>query len=268
MKAYLNYFKLRFLNILQYRAAAISGIATQLFFGFAIIMVYIALYSSNDQSNLPMTLRETISYMWLGQAFFGLTHVYTKDQDLLTMIKNGNLAYELIRPQDFYFKYYVKIVSEKVASVVLRFWPIVIVAILLPMPYNLSAPISIPAFLIFILGLGIAGLLTCALSLLVHMIVMFLLDSRGIFSFYTVIAELFMGAIVPIPFLPSILQKIAIVLPFRYITDFPYRIYTGNIPTSEGVTLLGMSILWLTIIILIGYLLSKRALKKAVIQGG
>ena len=41
MRAYLNYFKLRIITNLQYRAAALAGIGTQLFFGLTYIMLYI-----------------------------------------------------------------------------------------------------------------------------------------------------------------------------------------------------------------------------------
>ena len=39
MRAYVNYFRLRVITALQYRAAAISGFFTQLFFGF-ILQIY------------------------------------------------------------------------------------------------------------------------------------------------------------------------------------------------------------------------------------
>ena len=38
MKSYLSYFKLKFINGLQYRAQAIAGIITQFFFGFVFII--------------------------------------------------------------------------------------------------------------------------------------------------------------------------------------------------------------------------------------
>ena len=47
MLSYLKFFKLRFITNLQYRAAAIAGIATQIFFGFVFIFVYLSFYSSN-----------------------------------------------------------------------------------------------------------------------------------------------------------------------------------------------------------------------------
>ena len=60
MKSYLSYFKLKFITGLQYRAAALAGMSTQLFFGFMYISIYIAFYESGS-SNLPMHLNELVN---------------------------------------------------------------------------------------------------------------------------------------------------------------------------------------------------------------
>lgn len=268
MRAYFNYFKLRVITNFQYRAAALAGMSTQLFFGFMYIMLYIALYESNKGVTAPMSLQNLVTYMWLGQAFFALTHPYQKDSDLLNMIKDGNLAYEIIRPQNFYFKFYVKMIASRLVNTLQRCFPIFIVGFLLPHPYKLGLPPTMGNFIIFFVAINLSMLLVTAFTILIHLIVMFTIDSRGVFSFYSVISEIFMGSVVPIPFLPKVVQQIAYILPFRYITDFPYRIYMGDITINSGITLLISSFIWIVIIILIGYLLSKVALRKAVIQGG
>jgi len=268
LKTYLSYFKLRIITNFQYRAAALAGIATQVFFGLFYLFLYIALYESNNISNAPMSLSNLITYMWLGQAFFALTHPYMKDDELVEMIKNGNLAYELIRPQSFYLKFFIKMYARRIIGVALRFLPIIVLSSCLPKPYGLSLPYSLSCFVLFLVSLFIASLLVTSLSMIVHSLIMFLLDSRGIFSFYSVIAELFMGGLVPLPFLPGVIKKIADILPFRFISDFPYRVYSGDISSSSGLYLVLFSLLWLIIIIFIGYKISQKALKKAVIQGG
>ena len=143
MKSYLSYFKLRIITNLQYRADAWAGVSTQVFFGFMFIMVYLAFYESGTDSALPMNYQELVTYIWLQQAFFALINPYEKDKELLDMIKNGNLAYELIRPQDFYFKWYIKFLSKKIVSTLLRMWPILLLGYILPYPYHLSLPIKI-----------------------------------------------------------------------------------------------------------------------------
>ncbi len=268
MKAYLNYFKLRVITNLQYRSAALAGISTQLFFGFLYIMLYLAIYESNDGVNAPMDWNSLVTYMWLQQAFFAITYPFLKDSELLNMISNGNLAYELVRPQNFYFKFYVKMLAERITATLLRCIPILIIGLLLPYPYKLCLPPTLGNFLMFVGSLIVACLLVTALSLIVHIFTMYTIDSRGITSAYSMIAEVFMGIVIPIPFFPLWMKKVSNVLPFRFIGDFPYRVYSGSISLLEGRTLIIGSLAWMIISIILGYMLSKSVLKKAVIQGG
>ena len=267
MRAYVNYFRLRVIAALQYRAAAISGFFTQLFFGFIYLMVYLAFYESNSSSSLPMNFQNLVNYLWISQAFFALTYHYKKDQSLMKMIKNGNLAYELVRPQNFYLKFYIKMIAKKIVNAGLRCGPLIIVASLLPDPLKLTFP-SIKVILVFIISLLLSCLLVSALSMFIHIVMMFTIDSKGIVNIYGVIAETFMGMIVPLPFFPSFLRKIANVLPFRFISDFPFRLFSGDIAFNGVFKLICLSLMWIVITNVINVFLSNLALKKAVIHGG
>lgn len=268
MKVYLNLFKLKFMNQLQYRMAAIAGISTQFFFGIVYIMVYLAFYTSSKDASLPMKWNELVCYLWLGQSLFALINPWVKDNDLLSMIKDGNIAYELCRPIDFYKKWYATMYGNRLASVTLRFLPIIIVAILLPEPYKLLPPASITSFILFLLALLISSLLITAIAMLYHSITIFTLDEKGIMSLLMVLIEIFSGGTIPLVFFPKFLKIIAYILPFRYIIDLPFRVYSGNISISSAIPSIGLSILWLIIIITIGYILSKKACNKATVQGG
>ncbi len=68
MRKYLSFFRLRFVMGMQYRAAALAGISTQLFWGLMETMVFIAFYRA-DAEVFPMALSATVSYVWLQQAF-------------------------------------------------------------------------------------------------------------------------------------------------------------------------------------------------------
>ncbi len=266
MKSYLSYFKLRFITNLQYRMEALAGISTQIFFALIFIMVYLAFYESGGDT--PMQWQELVNYLWLHQALFALVYPFDRESELLNMIKNGNLAYELIRPQDFYFKWYIKMLAKRLVAVLLRFVPLIILAILLPYPLHLSSPYSINNFIMFIVALILGLFLVTALNLLMHILTLFTLDEKGTMITYSVIAEIFMGGTIPIPFFPTWLKHIAEFLPFRFIGDFPFRIYSNSIPLEEGYTLLIGSIIWIIITVLLGYLISRVSLRKAVIQGG
>ena len=169
MKSYLSYFKLKFITGLQYRSAALAGIFTQLFFGFIYVSVYIACYESSS-TNLPMPLNELVSFLWLNQAFFSLIYLWYKDNDIIKLIKTGNLSYELCRPQDLYFMWFSKIFGEKLSGALLRFLPVILIAVLLPSPFNLDLSITLPRLLIFIIAFSLSSILTVSIILLYHVI--------------------------------------------------------------------------------------------------
>lgn len=267
MKSYITYFKLKFKTGLQYRAAALAGISTQIFFGIVYISVYVAFYES-DSSNLPMELSQLVSYLWLNQCFFSLIYLWYKDKDIINLIKTGNIAYELCRPQNLYLMWSSKLLGERLSKVLLRFLPVIIFAVLFPSPFNLDLTTTLPRFIIFIISLGLSSILVTVLILLYHIICLFTLDEKGIVNMFMVVSDILSGLTIPIPFFPSYLQNISNVLPFRYVSDFPFRLYVGNITINEGFIGIIVQIIWIIILIIIGNLLMKKALKKAVIQGG
>ena len=267
MKSYVSYFKLKFTTGLQYRTAAIAGVATQIFFGLVYISIYVAFYES-DSSNLPMELSQLVSYLWLNQCFFTLVYMWYKDKEIINLIKTGNIAYELCRPQNLYLMWLSKLLGERLSKVLLRFLPVVLFALILPSPFNLDLSITLPRLLIFIISLSLASILVTVITLLYHIICLFTLDEKGIVNMFMVTSDILSGLTIPIPFFPKYLQTITNILPFRYVSDFPFRLYVGNITMNEGLIGILIQGVWIIILIIIGSLLMKKALKKAIIQGG
>ena len=267
MRFYLSYFKLRFITGLQYRAAALAGFATQLFFGLVFVMIYLAFYESSS-GDTPMKIQELISYLWLNQAFFSLFYMMYKDGEIFEIIRNGNIAYELIRPKKLYFMWFAKIIGQRLAMVTLRCLPVLAIAFFLPHPYKLGLPISILGFILFLISMIVGTVLMTAIVTLYPVLMLKTLNEKGIAQIFSALADLLSGLIVPIPFFPKFLQVISNYLPFRYVSDLPFRIYTGNIGIQEGLIGIGIQIVWIFIVILVGYTLTNKSLKRVVVQGG
>lgn len=267
MKSYLTYFKLKFISGLQYRAAALAGLSTQFFFGLVYIMVYIAFYESGS-GNLPMSLSQTITYLWLNQAFFSLINQFYKDKELFNLVISGNISYELARPKNLYFMWYFKILGSRLAMVSLRCIPLIIVTTLLPKPLNLGLPASPLHFILFILTLIVGTLLVTAIITLYPIIVLKTMNEKGIVNIFVAFADLLSGVVVPIPFFPKFLQVISMMLPFQYISDLPFRIYVGDISLINGIYGLTIQFIWIFIAMLIGYILMNKSLKRVAVQGG
>ena len=68
MKAYSALFRIRFINALQYRAAALAGMATQFAWGFMEIFAFAAFYRANPGA-FPMYLldREQSAFLCLSR---------------------------------------------------------------------------------------------------------------------------------------------------------------------------------------------------------
>lgn len=215
-----------------------------------------------------MNLNEIVSYLWLNQAFLALIYPWVKNNDLLSLIRNGNISYEYVRPINFFKKWFATLFANRLSSVLLRLFPVIIIAMLLPTPYKLGLPESIYSFVLFIVSIIIAGLIVTLFNLIIHLITFFTIDEKGIIALFSVIAEIFAGGTVPVAFFPKYLKIIAYILPFRYTCDLPFRIYSGNISVMESLPNIVFGIIWLIILIIIGYNLSNKISKKVIIQGG
>ena len=264
MIGYLSYFKTRLVAGLQYKVAAIAGIATQVFWGILYCFVYQAFYS--NASILDISFSELISYVWLNQAFIALIYISTKDVDILESITDGTVAYELVRPYHLYNWWYLKLLAGKLSSCALRFIPIILLGFLLPAPYNLSLPFSILSFILFLISLLLGTLLLCGILMIIHTITFYTVNYKGIFSISFSIITLLSGFIIPVPLLPDIVKKVTYYMPFRLMSDLPFRIYSGNINTVVALKDISLQLIW--VVIIIGFSLMRRALKKVFIQGG
>lgn len=267
MRSYLSVFKLKFITNLQYRASALSGMITQIFFGIVFIMMYLAFYESNSTTGV-IKFSQLVTYIWLQQGFFALIYLNYKDKDIIKMIKSGDIAYELCRPQNIYIKWYAKIFAAKIADVTLRIVPLIIFALLLPSPYNLSLPHSYISFGLFLIAIILTTFLTIAFITLYHILVFYTLEADGVVSMFVLASEILSGIVVPLFLFPDFIRKIVELLPFRYIADLPFRIYSNNIPSSSCLGYFIQEIIWIILIVMLGYILTKNATKKVVVQGG
>ncbi len=267
MKAYFTFFKIRFINGLQYRAAAYAGVATQFAWGFMTILMFSAFYKSNPE-NFPMTFENLTTYIWLQQSFLALFMAWFFDNEIFDSISSGNVAYELCRPTGLYEMWFVRSLSSRIYRVVLRCSPILIVAAFLPAPYGISLPVDIMAFFLFILSLALGSFLMVSINMLIYASTFYTISPMGIRILSVSIFELFSGAIIPLPFLPDNVHRIFNLLPFASTQNTPFLIYNGYLSGKSVFHALLLQIAWLFTFVLFGKLLFRDALKKVVVQGG
>jgi ABC-2 type transport system permease protein len=263
MKPYRAMFSARFRVLLQYRAAALAGFGTQLFWGLMRVMIFTAFYESST-AVMPMSLEETVVYVWLGQALL-LLLPWNWDREVEQLIRSGNVAYELVRPVDLYWLWYCRAVAMRTAPALLRALPMFIVALLF---LGLRVPPSLASAGAF--GLAIFGslLLGGAITSLVNVSLFWTITGDGIARLMTALLVVFSGIIVPLPLFPEWLQGIANVLPFRGVIDVPFRLYMGHIEPEHAVGLFLHQLGWTAAFVVAGRFLLRRGLRRVVVQGG
>ncbi|MGI6365211.1 MAG: ABC transporter permease [Bacillota bacterium] len=267
MKAYLALFRIRFINSLQYRAAALAGMATQFAWGFMEILAFSAFYRANPAA-FPMEFSHTVSYIWMQQAFLALFMVWFYENEIFASITSGGIAYELARPADLYTRWFCQAAANRLAKAVLRFLPILMVALLLPQPFRLSPPPNAGQFALFLISAALSLGVVVAFTMLVYISAFYTLSATGQRVISAVLADFLAGAIIPLPFFPEPFRSIAELLPFAAMQNMPLRIYSGNIAGSAAGWGIGLQVLWLVALIGIGKGMMNKALGKVVVQGG
>jgi ABC-2 type transport system permease protein len=266
-KAYLAIVRIRFINGLQYRSAALAGLVTQFAWGFMLILMFMAFYRSNPDA-FPMTLPATVSYVWLQQSLLALFSVYMWNNDILESISSGGIVYELARPLGLYGKWFAECIALRLSRVVLRSVPILLLAIVLPDPWGIAPPAGMLAFVFFLLSIVLAAFVVIAFGMLVYIGSMYTLSSVGLRIITMVLVDFLAGNLVPIPFFPEPWRTVAEFLPFASMGNAPLRIYSGDIAGAALAETILLQVFWAVVLLCIGLFCMRRAVRKIIVQGG
>ena len=265
MSSYFGIFKMQFKGELQYRAKALSGVVTQFFWGLMYIYLYTAFMGADGLHGFSLT--QMVTYVWLGQAFFAMRYVNTPKK-VCHQIESGDICYNFVRPLNLYNQWYFSYIGSTLASTLLRFLPIIVVASILPASMRISLPVGWAAFLLFLIALIIGMLINGAISMFAVYLTFITQSSKGASTIVNTITGVLGGVYIPLPMFPQSIQNVLNYMPFRCISDLPFRIYIGNLDIKSALIQIAISIGWLVILVLLGKLLLKTSLKKTVIQGG
>lgn len=271
MKAYWSLFVAQFSLLVQYRAAAIAGVGTQIFWGLLKVMVLEAFFT-HATSAQPMTLRQAVTYIWLGQASF-IIIPWSGDKEIQNLISSGAVGYDLLRPTDLYNFWFARAIALRTAPLILRAFPIACISIflfpLIGLPeWSLRFPANCTSVVAFVVSFTGAIVLSCAFTMLLTVSMMWTISGEGINTILPSLILIFSGITVPLPFFPEWIKPILNALPFSGLLDHPFRLFTGNLPPSALSGVLLHQAFWIVTLVLVGRVLVSRGIKRLVIQGG
>ncbi len=262
LKPYLSVLRLRAVMETQYRAAALGGLVTQVFFGLVYIFLYTALYAGES----PEALQDTITYVWLQQMFFRM--LFSTDGELVNLILSGGVAYMMVRPVDQHRFWLCRDIGGRAVGALMRLIPMVAVQFVLPRHLRMALPDGPVSLLQFLLSLALGCVCLCETMSITDAVVMKTLDRRGISAILSLTMMTFSGNVIPLTLFPDGLQWLIRYQPFAQSLDAPIRMYQNAAALPEWALTVGMQIVWIFLLRCIGRRMWQARLNDMTVQGG
>lgn len=267
LKVYMAYFKIKFLNEIQYKVAAIAGALTQFAWGFMYIMLYTA-FLNEEASDYSVSQMST--YIWLNQAFFALFNMWSIDKDILEECRTGTISMELVKPVSLYNIWHSRTLGSKVAKALLRSIPILLVC---SMPflgiYKIAFPTNVSTYVYSIITFILSVAVTLSYCMIMYICVMKMVSSQGIRTAFDLVFSFCSGGLIPIPFMPDKVIKILKFTPFYYTQNVSSNIFNGYInDNQEIIKIIIIQLAWFIVLTWAGKKIMKNQIRKIEVNGG
>jgi ABC-2 type transport system permease protein len=273
-RPYVAAFASRFLQMLQYRTAALAGFATQCWWGGIKVMVIAAFYGGTTAAgaSASMSLPQAITYTWLAQGLLVLLP-WMGDPEVAQSVRTGSVAYDRLRPVDAYALWFVRSAGWIAARVLPRLALMVaFAAVALPLvglnEWAWQLPASGAAGLAFTLSALLALLLSASMVMLLNVAATAALNERGISAVATPVVIVFSGNVLPLALLPDGWQTALLLQPLAGLMDIPARLYFGQMSGWPAVGALGLQCFWIVVLVAAGRFAMGRTMRSLQIQGG
>jgi ABC-2 type transport system permease protein len=259
--------------MLQYRAAALAGFATQCWWGGIKVMIYAAFFgAAGAAAHAPISLSQTITYTWLAQGFLSL-NPWTGDPDVAAKVRTGAVGYDRLRPVDAYGWWYVNAAAWMTARAAPRSaMMFALTGIIFPIvglgAWAWGPPAGIAAALLFSLSMILVVLLSSAIVMLINICVAATLTDRGVNNLVAPVAILLTGNLIPLPLFPDWARTALFVQPFAGVVDIPFRIYFGQLSGTMAWAGIGLQVFWILVLGGLGRLWLGRVMGRLQVQGG
>lgn len=267
MKKYLSVFRIRFINNLQYHAVLFGEMAARFGWGIMEILAFAAFYRASPES-FPMTFSQTVSYLWMQEILLVLFSVVFQDGEIYASLRDGSIAYELVRPMSLYGRWFSQSAANRISFTLLNCAPAFLLALVVPAPYRMSLPPDALQFLLFLLSTVLALGVVVAFAMLMYISLFYTISQRGVKIIVSALTSFLSGAVIPLPFFPAPVLAVVERLPFAAMQNMPLRIYSGHIAGAAALQGIAFQVFWLAALMLVGQLAMRSALQKVVVQGG
>jgi ABC-2 type transport system permease protein len=265
MALYLTLARVGYRRYAAYPGATAAGLFTNVFFGFLVAYVLLAVYEVRDDVG-GYDAADAVTYVWLVQGLLSVVASFGPTwYELSLRVRSGNVATDLQRPLDLQRLLLAQDVGRAAHMLLYRAIPPFLIGALM---FDVVVPESLVRWLAFAVSVCLAVVVSFAIRFLVNLMSFWLLDYRGPTMLAMVVSHLLSGLIIPLAFFPEPFGDIARVLPFASMLMLPIDIFVGAVTGAEVAAVLALQTFWALVLLAAGRAALAGGTRKLVVQGG
>ena len=255
-------------SAIAYKANFLGFFLGEIFYCFVMYYVWKAVFDSSTQATfMGFTMMDMVVFLFVSN----LTRYLVSTDSCYAVgeeIKDGSIVMRMIKPVNY---------DRSILFFELGGKALMLLIITLPMlvgvelyRYRMAGQVmfQLPYFFFFLVSASLAYLLAFYLNICFGFMAFFLKNLWGFNILKEGIINFLSGAIIPIAFMPEVMQKVLGILPFSSLSYTPVMIYMGKYNGMALVGALLMQVFWLDVMYLLSKGVWQLSIKHLTIQGG
>lgn len=236
---------------------------------FAIIVKLCTVYYfwtavyENKETVGTLSLSNMLTYMVV--AMLLEQYVSGVGNNLARMIKQGDIALELMKPYHLLDKLVAMDIGQKISNSIRTTIPMLLFATWF---VGNTLPQSLESFALFMISVVLGILIGTQLDLIIGILAFWTVNVWGLRLLRDSIIQFCSGALVPLSLYPQWFQEISMFLPFQSMVYIPVSIYTGSISGTQAYMAIATQFIWFIFIAILVRFIWALAIRKITIFGG
>jgi ABC-2 type transport system permease protein len=248
----------------SYRAAMFGGAFTNAVFALLRASVLTAAIDARGGPVGGYDASMAVTFAWVSQALIAVVEIFVWNEIALR-VRTGDIAVDLARPVDLQLAHGAADLGRAAAVVLPRALPILLAG---AVTFGLALPASPAPYLLGVVSVALATMLSFACRFAVNLTSFWLLDVRGVIGLYVVVSMTLCGLVLPVGWFPPWLGAVAAATPFPSLVQTPADIVIGHLSAAAAVRAVGVQIAWLVVAVAVGRVVLRAGHRKLVVQGG
>ncbi|GAB4400097.1 MAG: ABC-2 family transporter protein [Anaerolineales bacterium] len=249
---------------IAYRAVMLAGLGTNFFFGILRAAILMGLYG--DRTIMAgLSRSDALTYIAFTQAVIAYLSLFGW-YEVANQVYNGEISADLLKPLSYQFFWFGRDFGQALVNFVVRG---IVIFIGFALFYPMSYPQTALRWLLVVLALLLAWLVSFGWRFLINLSAFWLGDARGLLRVVFAASWFLSGFWQPLRFYPAALRQAAYTFtPFPYLLDAVFEVFSGVLTVPQTLQILLQQAAWSMGLLLLGQFIMRRGVRKLVIVGG